>query len=304
VVDYWYRERQTLVSSLLFRAYLSPSGNDANACTLLAPCRLLPAALNAVVDGGEIWMLGSANYNTGTVNVGKSVSILAVPGVVGSVVALNGGPAIRIAADGLRVALRNLVIGPVAGTTPGTDGVQMTGASTLVIEDSLIANVPANGVRIDGSGAGKLARTMLRNNGQYAILLTGGASAGVSATQMLANGAGGFSAQVSAAGTSASNISDSIIAGGADGVHARAVVAGAAARIAVTRSVVQGTGFPLLSYTSGTGAASIAVSDSLIANNASAWYQSGAGAVIRSLGNNHIIDNGAPTGTLTPIPLQ
>lgn len=28
----------------LFRAYLASDGNDANACTLPAPCRLLPAA--------------------------------------------------------------------------------------------------------------------------------------------------------------------------------------------------------------------------------------------------------------------
>ena len=29
----------------LFRAYLSLNGSDANPCTLVAPCRLLPAAL-------------------------------------------------------------------------------------------------------------------------------------------------------------------------------------------------------------------------------------------------------------------
>jgi hypothetical protein len=63
----------------LFRAYLAPDGLDANPCTLAAPCRLLPAALAAVTDGGEIWMLDSANYNAGPVNVAKSVSILAVP---------------------------------------------------------------------------------------------------------------------------------------------------------------------------------------------------------------------------------
>ena len=77
----------------LFRAYLASVGNDANPCTLAAPCRLLPAALTAVASGGEIWMLDSANYNSGTVTIGKSASILAVPGAVGSIVALNGGPA-------------------------------------------------------------------------------------------------------------------------------------------------------------------------------------------------------------------
>jgi hypothetical protein len=66
-----------------FRAYVASTGNDANPCTLGAPCRLLPAALAAVADGGEIWMLDSANFNTSTVNIAKSVTILAVPGAIG-----------------------------------------------------------------------------------------------------------------------------------------------------------------------------------------------------------------------------
>ena len=37
----------------LFRAYLAVAGNDANPCTVPAPCRLLPAALAAVADGGR-----------------------------------------------------------------------------------------------------------------------------------------------------------------------------------------------------------------------------------------------------------
>ena len=88
----------TTANAQLFRTYVASDGNDANPCTLPAPCRLLPAALTAVASGGEIWMLDSANYNTATVTIGKSVSILAVPGAVGSVVAI-GGPAISITAS-------------------------------------------------------------------------------------------------------------------------------------------------------------------------------------------------------------
>src|SRR4051812_32420834 len=83
-----------------FRAYVSSAGNDANPCTVIAPCRLLPAALNAVANGGEIWMLDSANYNSGTVNITKSVSIMAVPGAVGSIVAVAGGAAITVQTPG------------------------------------------------------------------------------------------------------------------------------------------------------------------------------------------------------------
>lgn len=94
----------------LFRAYLSSTGSDANACTVAAPCRLLPAALTAVANGGEIWILNSANYNTAPVAITKSVSILAIPGVVGSLIATGASSALDIDTPGVRVALRNLVI--------------------------------------------------------------------------------------------------------------------------------------------------------------------------------------------------
>ncbi len=172
----------------LFRAYVASTGSDANPCNLPAPCRLLPAALAAVADGGEIWMLDSANYNTATLVIDKSVSILAVPGAVGSVLAI-GGPAISITAGSLKVALRNLVIVPLAGGG-GDYGVFMTGASNLSIEDSLIANLLFRAVFVSGTGNLTIARTIIRNNGDYAVFLQHGASATISGTQMLNNGNG------------------------------------------------------------------------------------------------------------------
>src|SRR5512142_2572862 len=122
----------------LFRAYLSKSGIDTNPCTLPQPCRLLPAALAVTADGGEIWILDSANYTTTTVNIAQSVTILAIPGVVGSVVA-SGADAIDVA-SGASLALRNLVIGPLPGAG-GLSGIQVSSGSTLVVEDCLIANL-------------------------------------------------------------------------------------------------------------------------------------------------------------------
>jgi hypothetical protein len=247
-------------------------------------------------------MLDSANYNTATVNINKSVSILAVPGVVGSIVAQNGGSAISITASGLTVALKNLVIGPVAGAAPGLNGVHLTGASTLTIEDSLIAGVPEFGVRVDGSGVLKVAASTLRSNGKFAILLTGG-SATVSGTQMLANGWGGFSAQLSAAATSASSISDSVISGGANGVYLRANIDGVTARLALTRSTIERTDYALINQAFGTAVVSTALSGSMIVNNNYGWYQD-AGTVIRTLANNHFSDNNNSFGSLTTTPLQ
>ncbi len=245
---------------------------------------------------GEIWMLNSANYNTATVNVNKSVSILAVPGVVGSLVA-TGGPAISITAAGLNVALRNLVIAPLAGGG-ATHGIVMTGDSTLTIEDSLIANLPQNGVQVAGAGTLKVANSTLRNNAGAAFALAGGRVA-ISSTQMLANG-NGVLAVLPAAATVSAAISDSVISDGFYGVRAQTAAAGATARIQVTRSTIERTQRALQSDTNGNGTASVIVSGSMIVHSNHAWYLEGTGAVISSLGNNHFTDNTTSFGSLTP----
>jgi len=123
-----------------FRAYLSSSGSDSNPCTVTQPCRLLPAALAAVADGGEIWILDSANFNAGTVAVAKSVSIVALPGQIASVVAAGGAPAIMISAPGVAVRLRNLAFSRNAAN-PGTYGIEMTDGASLSIEGSTFSGL-------------------------------------------------------------------------------------------------------------------------------------------------------------------
>ena len=292
----------TAANAQLFRAYLASDGNDANPCTLAQPCRLLPAALTAVASGGEIWMLDSANYNTATVAIAKSVSILAVPGAVGSVVAV-GGPAISIAASSLTVALRNLVIVPLPGGG-GTFGVHMTGASVLTIEHSLIANLSSNGVYVAGTGKVKVADTIIRNNSAVAVALQNGASGTISRTQMLGNGSGGILALSTAATTTTVSMSDSVISGGIDAAVALCGVPGAVAEVFVTRSTIEGAGSGLRSVTSGGGSSLVTVSYSMVTKNAAGWFQFGAGTVIKTLGNNHIEDNGPNTGSLTLAALQ
>ena len=288
----------------LFRAYLSVGGNDGNPCTLQAPCRLLPAALNAVASGGEVWMLDSANYNTATVNVAKSVSILAVPGVVGSLVA-TGGPAIDITAAGLKVALRNLVIAPVATMPAGTFGVRMTGASYLTIENSLIAGLPDAGVSVEAAGTLKVANSTFRNNSGLAISLQKGATATVSATRMLANSGGGVGAYgYTGSTTTTASVSDSVISGGFAGVLAFTNNSSAVARIAVTNSMIERTLYALKSQTSGLGTAEVNVGSSLIVENEYAWDQSGGGSTLLSLGDNQMSGNAGTIGSKTSLTPQ
>jgi hypothetical protein len=288
----------------LFRAYLAPTGSDSNPCTLPAPCRLLPAALAAVADGGEIWMLDSANYNTASVTIGKSVSILAVPGAVGSMVAA-AGPAISIGAAGLTIALRNLVIVPLAGGG-GTHGVSMTGASTLFIENSVIANLSNNGVYVFGTGKVKITNSIIRNNANFAVRLENGASGEISGTQMLASGNGGVYAYSTTATTTIASVNDSVISGGSEGVLAYTTIPGAVASIFVSRSTIESTYTALDSQTinPNPGSSLVTVSGSTITNNTNSYNQAGVGAVIESAGNNHIRGNTNTSGTLTIVGLQ
>jgi hypothetical protein len=293
--------------ALLFRAYVSSDGNDANACTLAAPCRLLPAALAAAADGGEIWMLDSANFNTGPVTINKSISIVALPGAVGSLVAL-GGPALQINTPALNVALRNIVVVPFTGATD-VNGITMTGASTLTIEESVIANIPGHGVDVTGPGKLKIANTVLRNN-SVAVNLRDGADGQVSSSKLLVNRFQGVVAETNNGTTTRASISDSVISGanaaadGAAAVLAVAYAGSGSARIYVTRCVIEGNAFGIVSNSNGVGSTAVSVSSSMIHNNLYGWYQQGGGSVIWTYGNNHVIDNANVMGSTTPVTMQ
>ena len=288
----------------LFRAYLASDGSDTNTCTLSQPCRLLPAALTAVVDGGEIWMLDSANYNTATVSITKSVSILAVPGAVGSIVALNGGPAVSIATSLLRVTLRNLSIGPLAGATAGTHGVEMNASSTLTIEESLVANLPGNAVMIGNFGTLRVAASTLRNNGGYAINLANEVRAVVVSTHMLDNTDGGIAATGGSASTvTTATVSDSVMSGGFYGVNAFTFGSGTI-RISVQRCTIKKTNAALSSVTNDVGTAHVSVGGSLVVDNYQSWFQNGVGSTLYSLGDNQMWGNTTSFGTKTALAGQ
>lgn len=183
----------------LFRSYVASTGNDANPCTLQAPCRLLGPALTAVMDGGEIWMLDSGNFNSSTVNVTKSVTILAVPGALGSVVATNG-PAFRINTAGVKVALRNLVIMPLPNAG-AQGGITMSAGAGLTVDNCLVANMPGNGIAVNTDATVRITDTTIRGNGGVGVLLQNGARATITRAMIRGNGPQGIFAYVTTAGT-------------------------------------------------------------------------------------------------------
>ncbi len=285
----------------LFRAYLSISGNDANPCTLQAPCRLLPAALAAADADGEVWMLDSGNYNTGPVAITKSVTILAVPGELGSVVG-NGGNAIEIATAGVEVTLQNLNIRYLSGS--GTYGVYVYNAKQVsMINCNVFGFLPGGGVGIAvTSGPNQprvnVVRSVVRNNG-HGIFASGGSRVTVSKTQVLGNEGYGIAAYADL-GVATVHVSDTVSSGNVWGYAVIGSTGAIAARMFVTRSAAtenSDAGFLMSNGTTGY----LVVGGSLATNNGRGFYNNGDAGTFQSRGDNTLTANpsGNVTGTVT-----
>jgi hypothetical protein len=308
----------------LFRAYLSVGGNDADPCTVQQPCRLLPRALSVVDDGGEIWILDSANFNTGTVYVSKSVSILVVPGALGSIVGTGSGAAMFVNAPGGEVALRQLKIRNLDTTQ---SGIVVGNAAKFIVDRCEIAGFST----ADRSGLAVLAPTdtlvvdtLIRDN-DIGLSFDYGAFANIVRTTVTGNAKGVY-ANPTAASTVNVSISDSVLSRNGSGVYAYSTVSDRIVRTTVVRSVAsQSTyaGFTNRCY--GSGSCRMTIEDSvandnqwgfwnrdgtLIVSGSTAtgnsdygFYNLGSGAFLSS-GNNTLAENGTADtyGTITPLP--
>ncbi len=288
-----------------FRTYLSATGSDANPCTVAQPCRLLPAALGAVADGGEIWILDSANYNAGAVPITKNVSISSVPGQLGSVVAVAGSPGIAITAP-VKVALRNLAITNNAAN-PGNTGVVVGPGATLVVDGCTVSNVPNAGIQGDAGATIHVRNTTLRNNGFWGITVGDGSTLDVTRSLVVGHDGGGIVASSASNATTTVSVTDSTVSGNGagasgSGIYGTTDAAQARLNIYVTRSTVARNGIGLFAGNgSSGGSAVIIVAGSVVTDNDAGYMTYGAGTfAIKTLGNNHFANNGASIGSLTP----
>jgi len=292
----------------VFRAYVSSAGNDANPCTLTQPCRLLPAALAAVADGGEIWMLDSANYNSAQVDITKSVTILAVPGALGSIVATGGGHGISINAAGVKVALRNLVIVHLTSSQYGVNfvqgaqlhisgceisGMQQRGVfasaanSTVTIRDSVIRDNVLYGVSAGAGSSAALDRVQLRDNGSYGLFANG---AHVTLSNSVVSG---HSYGITAFGNASQNrvsIEGSVITGNTNGVYATASGASDFSEVTASRNVFSHNSQAAVQAIQGSGNVTVVVGANLVAENGVGFSGQG-GATYYSRETNTMVFN-------------
>ncbi|QPF81849.1 hypothetical protein IC762_18775 [Bradyrhizobium genosp. L] len=152
--------------------YVSHNGNDANACSLAAPCATFTRALAVTPTNGSLSCL-DAGYFGGIITITSGVTIDCLAGGGGTNVY-----SIKINAGGDKITLRNLVVNEwnaSAGSAPAV--IEIVAANTVYIENVLIARSASEfGIYDHRNGPGVLAisnSSIVQNEGPGIVVSPG-----------------------------------------------------------------------------------------------------------------------------------
>jgi len=269
------------------RTYVSGKGSDSNPCSVAQPCQTLKAALTLTMQGGEIFVLDSANY--GPVTIGQAVSITAAgagAGILipsGNAVVINAGP-------NEVVNLRGLVLD---GGQTGTTGIQFNSGAKLTVQNAIIRNFTGNGINFAPTGAAKLFVTDTTVNGNAAngILIAPASSSEVIGTMARISATGNGVAVLASGSNVNLTMTDTVAGNNTYGVGA------------ITSSTVMVRNSTFNNNTIGIAAdqsALVRVGQSTLTANGTGFSVQN-GAQLASYGDNNLSGNavdGAPTSIL------
>lgn len=116
--------------------YVASYGLDTNPCTLNSPCRSFGHTVSVTDAGGEVIALDTGGY--GSVNITKSISIIAPVGMYASVTVPAATDGITINAEGYdRVLIKGLTI---KGTSGSYRGIYATTVGTLIVDNCYVSD--------------------------------------------------------------------------------------------------------------------------------------------------------------------
>ena len=289
--------------------FVASSGNDANACTLAAPCRTLQRGINVTPVGGELVVLDSASYGSAA-TILQSITISA-DGV--SATLLNPG-GVTIGGAGIVVALRGLHLN---GGVAGGSGILIEDAAAVHIENCVVEGF-ARGrhpARTSGSNAKLFViDSVARDNGGDGLHVIGTATMArltVDNSRFENNAGDGLDVE----GIESAITRTVISANGSDGIEqtggrmnvtwteaasngGNGFVVTVSGAMTVDSSVARGnTSNGLLL---GSGSASATVSNSVFTDNAIGIANAGTTLLTRE--NNTIAGNASPQPVIGPRP--
>ena len=150
------------------RTWVSGVGDDVNACSRFAPCKTFAGAISRTNTDGEINCLDSGGF--GQVVISKSVTIDGTGCQAATFPPVGNGISINITAStdaAKTVRLRALSIN---GMSVGLNGIKVTAARKVIIEDTVIDGFTQFGISIESPNANIFVkRTTIRNIAQAGI---------------------------------------------------------------------------------------------------------------------------------------
>ena len=137
----------TFANAQATRTWVSGVGDDVNPCSRTAPCKTFAGAISKTASPGIINCLDPGGF--GAVTITKSITIDCT-GTMGSVLSSGVQGVIVNALSTDKIVLRGIDING-AGTTLGTNGVNIIQAASVSLFDVHIANYSGQGVQTTNS---------------------------------------------------------------------------------------------------------------------------------------------------------
>ncbi len=288
-----------LPSLAAVQTYVASTGSDANTasdCARNTPCRNFTAALGVTDAGGEIIVLDSAAYNP--VSIGKSVSIIAPPGVYAGITA-GSGAGIEVTATGANVRLRGLTLRGAGGTY----GIYMPVTGTLLVENSVISGFSSAGLLTGGPGASVSARVLNSRfySNDWGVRFAQGTTGMIADSEFHRNTTGGLSVEASGAGASISaSIERSSFVSNNRGIYA-SLASSATARVDVSEVVISQSDYHAVSAFANAAILKMTLYRSSVSGNAATGLfadASSSGGLVRVDVKDSTFNDNATTGVL------
>jgi len=280
--------------------WVGPNGNDANACTQLAPCASFQRAIN--VGASQINCLGSGSY--GPVTITASLTIDCGAGNVGNVnVSGSSNSGITInTASAVTIVLRHLALNGLS-TGIAVAGITATSFSsgTLIVEDCMIYGFGGSGIAFNPSGGRGLLLVsnsqLFQNTFGIVVQPASGqiASVTLNKVELVANNVDGLF--FGGSGVVAGTMRDSVV--GENGNNGVIASAGQVFFTVEESSIVDNL---TNGIATGTAGSAIKVGASTIGGNGTGVLAS-SGSIV-SFGNNQISDNGSDGNFTSTKPLK